>query len=32
VPITRIGQPALDACAASPELAVHSVFETAVRG
>jgi hypothetical protein len=30
VPITRIGQPALEACAASPELSVHSLFDAAV--
>jgi hypothetical protein len=28
--ITRIGEPALDACAASPDLTVHSVFDSAV--
>jgi hypothetical protein len=30
MPITRIGQPARDACAASPDLSVHSTFESAV--
>jgi hypothetical protein len=30
MPITRIAEPALDACAASPDLTVHSVFDSAV--
>ena len=30
MPITRIGQPALEACAASPDLSVHSTFDSAV--
>jgi hypothetical protein len=30
MPITRIGGPALDACAASPDLTVHSLFDSAV--
>jgi hypothetical protein len=30
MPITRIGQPALDACAASPHLTLHSMFDSAV--